>query len=175
MNTKLATYIALIALALVTSVSNAQLVDITDLTINIAEVKSIKINQSQFYVQLSFDNIEEVLHGKTIEQSNHLEITSTSDYEVKIFAATDLQGSNASIPSDIVKVFATPGDFGFIDHEIVYTEIQLTQQEQSIIQSQNGDVQRSFNIAYQVDSLEQYLDYPSDTYSTTITYSIVAN
>ena len=147
----------------------------TDVYVSVSEVKSIVINQTQLNIELSFDNAEQMIMGQTITQPNHIEITSSTDYEIKIFASTDLENNQATIPADNVSITPQPGDIGYTDTSINYIPVPLSQQEQAIITSVQGGTRRSFDIIYTVGSLENYINYPSGVYSTTITYSIVGN
>lgn len=175
MKTTVVKYCIFGALLLMGSKSFGQFFVSTEVYVSVSEVKSIVVNQTQLNIELSFDNPEQMMMGQTITQPNHIEITSSTDYEIKIFASTDLESGQATIPADNVSITPQPGDMGYTDASINYIPVPLSQQEQSIITSVQGDTRRSFDITYTVGSLENYMNYPSGVYSTTITYSIVGN
>ncbi|HZH70549.1 MAG TPA: hypothetical protein VFD80_08875 [Flavobacteriaceae bacterium] len=145
-----------------------------ELSVAVDEVKSIIVNQSQLNVELVFDDYWTLVQGQRIDQSNHIEVTSTNEYEIKVYATSDLIGSTTTIPIDKVRVVPVPGEYGFGSNQVNYSSVQLSTQEQAIVSSNHGDVLRSFSIAYEVSGLESFEDLPSGVYSTTITYSIVS-
>jgi hypothetical protein len=153
----------------------AQYVSTTELIVNLSEVKSITINESTFDIEILIENEEEMMQGKQFTQANHIEIVSTSDYEIKVYATSDLQGPTYTIPISTVRVIPQPGQGSYIGQGITFTEVTLATFEQSIIKSINGDGNRSFDIIYEVSGLGELPDIPAEVFNTTILYSIVSN
>ncbi|HET8810260.1 MAG TPA: hypothetical protein VFM65_08355 [Flavobacteriaceae bacterium] len=142
----------------------------------LANVQSISVNQNQTNVSIVLDETSEFMNGKTASKNDHLQITSTSDYEIKVSASSQLQGSSVSIPVNTVGISASLGNVGGVPASpIVFSDIDLSTNQQTIVQAGQGDAQRSFNIEYAVSGGPDYLNKPMGTYTTTITYSILPN
>lgn len=142
----------------------------------LANVQSISVNQNQTNVSIVLDETSEFMYGKTTAKNDHLQITSTSDYEIKVSASSQLQGSSVSIPVNTVGISASLGNVGGVPASpIVFSDIDLSTNQQTIVQADQGDAQRSFNIEYAVSGGPDYLNKPMGAYTTTITYSILPN
>lgn len=176
MNTFVSKYRLFVAVFLLAVISvKAQYVSTTELIVNLSEVKSITINESTFDIEILIENEEELMQGKQFTQANHIEIVSTSDYEIKVYATSDLQGSTYTIPISTVRVIPQPGQGSYVGQGITFTEVTLATFEQSIIKSISGDRNRSFDIIYEVSGLGELPDIPAEVFNTTILYSIVSN
>ena len=150
--------------------------DEVEISTYIGDVRSIKINQSQFNVNFSIDNVAQLMNGQSLKQLNHIQVTSTSEYQIEVVASSELQGKNTTIPVNTVSIIPSLGKSNSYGKTIYLSPVSLSTNEQSIIQSFSGDVLRTFDVSYRISSWAKYVnDNPSDTYRTTITYSIVAN
>ncbi len=149
-----------------------------EITTYIGDVRSIQINQSQFNVNLSIDNLSELMNGQSLKKVNHIKVTSTSEYQIEVVASSELQGRQTVIPVNTVSIVPSLGNgIGNYEGNTIYlSPVSLSTNGQSIIRSTRGAITKSFDVSYRISSWLKYIeDHPSDTYSTTITYSIVAN
>lgn len=152
----------------------AQEIADAQLNVMLADVQSIRIDQDQHNVSIVLDNVAEISNGKVVQQADHLQITSSSEYEIKVSASSQLQGSNAFIPISTVQLSPSLGSTGGIPAApLIFSDVNLSTNQQTLVQSENGEMLRSFNIAYKVFGGTDYLNKPAGTYTTTIIYSIL--
>lgn len=145
------------------------------LQIHLADFQSISLNESQKQVDVNFETVEDFIGGKTAGQANHLEISSTSQYEIKVSASSELEGETASIPVNTVSLIPSFGDVGAAGSEIEFRDVALSTGAQTLVDSGSGDSRRSFNIDYKISGGQEYMNKPEGSYKTTITYSILPN
>lgn len=140
----------------------------------LADVQSICVEENQHHVSIVLDNVAEFSQGKVVQQADHLRITSSSEYEIKVSASSQLQGNNAVIPISTVQLSPSLGSVGGTPAiPMIFSDVNLSTNQQTLVQADNGDMLRSFNIAYKVSGGSDYLNKPAGTYTTTITYSIL--
>lgn len=141
----------------------------------LTDVQSITLNQNQKNVTIVLNDAADFASGKTLVQPDHIKISSTSDYEIKVMASTDLKGISANIPVGTIGVFPSLGSRGGPSSTpLFFSDIYLSTDQQTLVQSDDGDVLRSFDIDYNVSG-EQLYNKPAGTYTTTIIYSILPN
>lgn len=143
------------------------------LSVNLADFQSISLNESQKQVDVDLKTVNDFKNGKSSERENHIEVTSTSKYEVKVSASSELIGESASIPVKTVSLTPSLGDSGNENSELSFLNVALSTTNQTIIRSNTGDINRSFNIAYHVAGGEEYMQKPEGAYKTTLTYTIL--
>lgn len=147
----------------------------TNLNVVLMPIQSIKVNEAQSNVNVSLSTASEYMNGKTSAQHDHIEIMSSSDYEVKVSASTHLLGDTASIDIGTVTVTPSFGNTGGAPTgNIILTPQALSFGNNTLVQSSQGDSQRTFNVEYHVSGGQAYLNKPAGTYTTTITYTILA-
>lgn len=146
----------------------------TQLSVQLNNIQSIKINEAQGDVLIALNTASEYLNGKSTAQANHIEIMSSANYEVKVSASTHLQGESASININTITITPSLGSIGGIPTgSMQLTPTPLALSENTLVQSSQGDIQRSFNINYRVSGGSEYLNKPIGTYSTLVTYTIM--
>jgi hypothetical protein len=167
--------IAAIITTLITVSGYGQVVAGTNLKVQLQSIQSIRINEAQSDVAISLATASEYMNGKSSNQADHIEIMSNSNYEIKVSAATNLIGDTASIDINTVTITPSLGSVGgATDGNIQLNPVALSLNDNTIVQSFQGDAQRSFNIKYQLSGGDEYLDKPAGTYSTLVTYTILA-
>lgn len=147
----------------------------TSLSVDLQSIQSITINESQNNVGISLTNAAEYRNGKSSQQPDHIKITSSSNYEIKVSAASNLVSDVSSIDIGTVTVTPTLGSVGSESaNAINLNPVALSLGETTLVQSSHGDTQRSFNINYKVSGGEAYLNKPAGIYTTLVTYTILA-
>jgi hypothetical protein len=165
-------YFAVMALG--TLAVNAQGSAGANLSIELQSIQSIKINEGQSNVAIALSNTSEYINGKSAAQANHIEIMSSSDYEIRVSAATNLISESSSIDIGTVSITPTLGNIGTPNSSIELNSVPLSLGETTLVQSSQGDIKRSFNIEYSVSGGQAYLNKPTGIYSTVVTYTILA-
>lgn len=146
-----------------------------NLQINLADFQSISVNQGQKQVDVDFETVADFISGKTALQANHIEVSSTSQYEIKVSASSELEGETANIPVNTVSLTPSFGDVGAAVSGIEFLDVALSTGAQTLIDSEGGDARRSFNVDYRIAGGQEYMNKPEGSYKTTITYSILPN
>lgn len=154
--------------------ANAQNSAGTNLNIHLNDIQSIKINESQSNVGISLNTSNDYINGKSILEANHIEIMSSSNYEIRVSAASNLSGEGATIDIGTVTLTPTQGNVGGESQgSITMSPTALSLTDNTLVQSTSGDIKRSFDIEYHVSGGSEYLNKPTGTYSTLITYTIL--
>lgn len=146
-----------------------------NLSVELQGIQSITINESQNNVGISLTNASEYRNGKSVQQPDHIKITSSSNYEIKVSAASNLLSDASSIDIGTVTLTPSLGSIGTASADVIsLNSVALSLGDTTLVQSSNGDAQRSFNINYKVSGGEAYLNKPVGMYSTLVTYTILA-
>lgn len=147
----------------------------TNLNIQLNSIQSIRINEAQSDVTIALNTASEYINGKSTNQPDHIQIMSSSNYEIKVSAASNLIGESSTIDIGSVMITPTLGSIGGpTEGTIQLNPVALSTGESTIVQSTHGDIQRSFNVKYRVSGGTEYLNKPIGTYSTLVTYTILA-
>lgn len=142
----------------------------------LTDVQSITLNQNQKNVTIVLNNTQDFTNGKTLAQPDHLKISSTSDYEIKVGASSQLKGGSVNIPVGTIGISPSLGSRGGPNNtSLIFSDVYLSTNQQTLVHSEDGDILRSFDIDYKVTGGSDYYNKPVGTYSTTITYSILPN
>jgi hypothetical protein len=152
--------------------TNAQATANANLNVVLADIKSIKVNPAQSTVTLNFATSADYLDGVFITQAAHLEITSTSGFQVKVKAATaSLVNGVSTIP--VSTILLTPTlSAGSVDEGAAFTPVSLSATPQPILNTPNGNARIYFDMQYKASGGQDYINKAAGTYVTTITYSI---
>lgn len=146
----------------------------TNLSVELQNIQSITINEAQNNVGISLTNASEYRNGKTSQQADHINITSSSNYEIKVSAASNLINEASSIDIGTVTLTPSLGSVGAAPvGSLNLNAVALSLGETTLVSSSHGDAQRSFNVNYKVSGGEAYLNKPIGTYSTLVTYTIL--
>ncbi len=146
----------------------------TNLSVELQSIQSITINEAQNNVAIALTNASEYLNGKSALQQDHIKIMSSSNYEIKVSAATHLTGQTSTIDIGTVTVIPTQGSIGGTSTGIInLNPVALALGETTLVKSSQADAQRSFNINYKVSGGQAYLNQPPGIYTTLVTYTIL--
>lgn len=137
----------------------------TTLTVTIAEVYSIEVNQAS--VNIPINQVSHFVDGNSSENINHITLTATGGYNVTAKALTNITGTTESI--DISKLGITIADNGGAD---IITNLPLSLSEQTIITETNGNLERNLDVEYILQGGEYLTQLPAGAYQTTIIYEI---
>lgn len=146
----------------------------SNLSVVLKPIQSIKINEQQQNVNLSFETVEDYTKGKVSEQADHIEVMSSGTYEIRVVAATPLVNEGEEISIDHIGLKPSLGTIGDFRQNIVLLPVTLALRDNNIVSSSLGDVKRTFNVSYKMNSSEEILNKPTGTYSTVITYTILS-
>ncbi|MCS7472026.1 MULTISPECIES: hypothetical protein [Myroides] len=161
-------------LILVNVVIHAQNTAQTNLIVTLKPIQSIKINDQQSNINLSFETVEDYTKGKISDQADHIEVMSSGTYEVRVAASSPLTSNNEQISLENISLNPTLGTIGDFRENITMIPVSLSMKEHNMISSNLGDVKRTFNVSYKMDASEELLNKPVGTYSTVITYTILS-
>lgn len=146
----------------------------TSLSVQLNNIQSIKVNDSQSAVTIALNNAYEYLNGKSSMLSNHLEIMSSCNYEIKVSASSHLTGTTETIDVGNITVTPSLGTIGGVPQgNISLQSPVLSLSEGTLLTSTTGDIHRSFNVEYKVAGGPDFLNKPADTYTTTVMYTIM--
>jgi len=153
----------------------------TNLNVNLSDVYELTVKNPNVNIQMN--TVEQFQKGSTSgELQNHLEVTATQKYEVKVIASSDLTNDGVSIPVNTVEVRvkgnnnlaegAAPANFN-ATHNI--TPLATTESS-SLITTSAGSAKMGYAIEYAIPASQTsaYTDKKAGTYSTTVTYNLYA-
>lgn len=150
-------------------VSNTTVTATLSVTIN--TTTQITLDPSFGTTTLEFDSESAYKNGVNTTQNNALNLFSTQDYHVTVTAAHDLTYSSYSIPiANIILVPTAVGGSG-----ITTNTKTLSTSTQTIINGNTGTLSQYFNLKYYTDVANTaFLSNPPGTYTTTVTFTIIA-
>lgn len=145
------------------------------LSVVLAQVQSLTINESQSAVNLHFSKKEDFKNGVDINEPNHINVFSSGRFVVKVSTRGNLMSTdNRSIPASTIAV--TPvasGGVTQIPGMTTASNVALSEHEaRTIIQSPvHGTIATSFDVLYHASG-EGYAQLDNGTYSATVIYTI---
>lgn len=145
------------------------------LNINLSQVQSLTVNESQSQVDLNFSKKEDYKNGVNVNEPNHLSVFSSGRFVVKVSTQGNFTGTdNKSIPASSVAI--TPqatGGVTQIPGMITGSNIRLSPREaKTIIKSPtHGTIATSFDVLYTASGAG-YALLDNGTYSGTVVYTI---
>ena len=152
----------------------AQASDNATLNVALSEVRSIIVNPAQNAVQLDFATARDYQLGVKNTQVGHLIITSTAGFEIWVKTSGEflINGANTIWVNTIwVRPELSAGST--LPPGLYQTDTRLHAFDQRIIESTNGSANVMFDITYEADGGDEYINKPAGTYVTTLTYSIL--
>jgi hypothetical protein len=152
----------------------AQASDNATLNVNLTEVRSIIVNPAQNAVQLDFSTAQDYQLGVRNRQVGHLIITSTAGFEIWVKCSSEylVNGANTiSVNTIWVRPLLNAGST--MPPGFYLTDTRLHGFDQRIIESSNGSANVEFDITYDADGGDEYINKLAGTYVTTLTYSIL--
>ncbi|WP_417350523.1 hypothetical protein [Flavobacterium alkalisoli] len=160
----------------------AQTEDTAETTLNVNLGSSFEITVADASVDIDMNTPEHFQSGNTSGQkTDHVQVSATGEYEVKVIASTDLTSGAETIPVSTITVTPTlgsylgAGDEGSVSPTLTAQSLS-TSTENTIISCDTGESLRGYNIEYSVPaaSAAEYLNHTTGTYTTTVTYSLYA-
>ena len=122
-------------------------------------------------VTLTVNTTANYQQGVTTTKPNHVKVSSTVPYNVTVKASSSVLSSSGGvqIPVGVITIEGMTGQTGV-------TPIVLSASPQAIITSANPAIDRLLNLQYRIPSTQtsNLLNKTAGSYSTTITYTIVA-
>ncbi|WP_121966236.1 hypothetical protein [Myroides sp. N17-2] len=161
-------------LIIVGTLAQAQSSAQSNLIVTLNPIQSIKINDQQSNINLSFESVDDYTKGKISNQADHIEIMSSGNYEVRVVANSPLTNNNEQISLDHISLNPSLGSIGELRENISMSPVPLSMKEHNLINSGFGDVKRTFNVSYKMDASEELLNKPIGNYNTVITYTILS-
>ena len=139
------------------------------LTLVVNDMSELKVNHTD--VNLTYSNATDYANGIYTDVTNHVTFSKTTAYDVyvKANASTLTNGSN-SLPVDIITLSPSPGYAGS------FNTVNLSSTSQKLISAAAPVVDKSLNVRYAIPNTKtsQLLGKAAGTYSTVVTYSIIA-
>lgn len=122
-------------------------------------------------VSLAFNTAATYKNGVTTQKPNHIKLSATVPYDVTVKASSNFltSGTGVQIPVGVITIEGMPSQTGI-------TPVVLSATAQKIISSANPGVDRLLNLQYRVPAAQtpNLLGKTAGTYSTTVTYTLVA-
>lgn len=149
------------------------------LNVRLHPIQSLSIHPSQKIVDLNYVNKNDYLNGVSSEQQDHISIFSTGGFEISVKNDNStINQSGKSIEASTLKIKAENGSQP-IAGTPEFQERPLSPNEQFIVRSNVGAVDKTFNVKYTGAADNTYIDnyvvgQTPTVYTTTVTYTIVA-
>jgi len=138
------------------------------LTVNVADMLSFAVNDATTTMTLS--TATNYQNGVNQSQSNHLTVSSTSPWSIKVQAASgNLANGSNTIPVSYVSIGNTSG-------QSLLTTTTLSASAQTITSGQAPAINQAVGVNYSISAANAQLliSKPSGTYSTALTYTLSA-
>lgn len=167
-----------------TSSIYAQTTASATVNVNLADVRSIKINPNQSVVTLNFNSAQDYTNGVSSQQDAHLEVTSTGGYIIRVKASNaNLQNNTNTIPVSTINITPKINSSSNIGSSIIgsYSNMMATTylypanlslSPALIVESSKGSPKTMYDIQYKASGGSNYMNKAPGNYSVTITYSI---
>lgn len=142
---------------------------LTTLVVNVADMASVVVNQND--VNLVFESAADYKNGVQVVMPAHLSISATSPYDVFVQAgSSSLKNGSNSIPVTALQVSIESGDV--IESTAPLSLAGTRQRMLNILPV----IDRTVNVRYSITAAEaaKLLGKASGTYTTTVTYTLVA-
>jgi hypothetical protein len=148
--------------------------DNATLNVVLDDIQSITVNSAQEIVTLTFDDVADYTNGVFSDQADHLAVVSTVDFDVTVVASSDLDSGTATIPVNTITLLASGGNNA--PATATYAPVVMsTATAGTLIDAADADLDAEFNVNYDASGGADYLNKPTGTYTTTITYTLIPN
>lgn len=156
---------------LISSIGFSQ-TDQATLNVVLADIQSITVEAGQTTVALTLDNATKYASGTSVAQADHLAVVSTSDFDITAVASQELTktGEANTIPVSTVTLTASAGTN---TPDGTMNPVALSTTAVNLVVGASADLDAFYNVDYAVSGGSEYLNQPTGTYSTTITYTLV--
>lgn len=151
------------------------------LNVKLNPIQTLVVNNAQTNVDLEYKTVEDYAQGVSSLQKDHLKVFSTGGYAVSVKSDQDeitRQNGAETISASSIQVIASKGETNPADAN--FGSIALsTSPADNLISSAIGGVDMNFNIEYKGLGAngfvnKYYNDENPTVYTTTVTYSIIA-
>lgn len=152
--------------------------DEVTLNVRLHPIQTIVINSGQKTVNLDYITTNDYANGVSSDQKNHITIYSTGAFVVKANASSGtLEGTYDEIDASDIRITPTHGSGELAN--TTFSNINLSNEAQSIISSTTGGVNKTFDIEYagagSNSYVNKYFNGENPTvYTTTVLYTIEA-
>lgn len=149
------------------------------LNVRLHPIQTLVINSNQKVVNLDYTNKNEYANGVTSEQQDHISIYSTGGFEISVKNDnTVISAHGKNLDANTLKIKAENGSQA-INGSPEFQERQLSPNEQFIVKSNVGGVDKNFKVKYIGAGANTYLDnyvagQNPTVYTTQVTYTIIA-
>ena len=150
------------------------------LTVELNPIQTLVVNESQKNVKLTYLDLDDYSKGAESENEEHLTVTSTGAYEVKVQSEkdvfyTDTENLNVIASADI-QIIATGASK---DGDVFSTKNLASNEARTIASSTEGGISKSINVTYKGAGdnkylVENFVRGKKVTLTNTVTYTIVA-
>lgn len=151
------------------------------LTVELNPIQTLVVNESQKNVKLTYLDLDDYSKGAESKNEEHLTVTSTGAYEVKVqsekdvFDTDDTENLNVIASADI-QIIATGASK---DGDVFSTKNLASNEARTIASSTEGGISKSINVTYKGAGdnkylVENFVRGKKVTLTNTVTYTIVA-
>lgn len=148
----------------------------------VRELMSVEIKQSTVLINMNLPSHYKYGNHSGI-QSNHIKVTTTSDYVLSISTTSQnftYQGLNSSLPVNTVHVEAFMGDVNpyFNAGDVTFnSNVSLNSTKVNLLSSHSSETSQSFDVNYVIpkNKVDRFLNIPAGGYNTTVIYTIIPN
>jgi len=156
----------------------------TQVNVIIVQAQSISITQSSVDIQLT--QMSQYVQGiSSAIQTNHINVGSTTNYQVSVKAQSDylsFNGSSSSIPVNTIALQTTIGNDLTGSNTPASTtttiapNVTLGTTDTIIISNASAEGARGYNVTYTIPASKTsfYLNQPIGTYSTSLLYTLAS-
>ena len=153
------------------------------LNVKLNPIQTLFINPSQKSVDLVYKNVKDYKEGVSLDQKDHLTVYSTGGFAINVNSSEDdiarAKGTE-TIKSSTLSVQASLGTNNPLEGVLQgATGVKLSTEAATLFSHGKGGVDLAFNVKYSGIGADTYVnsyfkDEDPTIYSTTVTYSIVA-
>lgn len=156
----------------------------TQVNVVIAQAQSISISQSSVDIQLT--QIAHYVFGNNSGiQTNHIQVGSTTNYQISVKSGSDFltyNGSSSAIPVNTIALQTTMGsdltgtNTVASPNTIITPSIALGSVDTIIIKNAVAEGARAYNVTYAIPATNTtyYLNKPTGTYTATVIYTLAS-
>lgn len=171
---KLLAAVAAMAVTGIQTLEAQQSNDEVTLNVTLVAVQNISVNSGQTTVTITFNESSDYLNGVSSSQTEHLEVSSTEEFVVKVSTASEnLSDGTNMIPVNTITV--TPVYASGTNPGATATAVALSTTATTILSSTNGTTEALYDVTYDASGGPNYVNKPAGTYTTTVTYTISAS
>lgn len=148
--------------------------DQATLNVILQDIQSITVNTTQETVNLTLSTVADYQDGVNVDQADHLTVVSTSGFNITAQASGDLTKTSElnTIPVSTVSLTATAGSTspdGTMGSPVFLSATAPV----TLVTGASSNLDAKYDMNFTVSGGTEYLNQPTGTYTTTITYTLV--